>query len=74
MTKFNWTDKSIPSRKAVAYAAVSAQEATNETYAEFQAVTSGWKDQSSYELFIDRKYEQAINLFSIAGRHGFIDC
>ena len=74
MSIFNWTANNVPNRKALPYAAVSAQDATSESYAEFQAVTSGWKDFSSDELFIDRKYEMAINLFSLAGRDGFIDC
>ncbi len=73
MTAFNWTAKDVPHRKAVAYAAVSAQEHA-ETYDEFKAKTSGWNSPRSYELWQGRQRDMAANLFSIAVRKGFIDC
>lgn len=73
MTGFDWTAKNVPNRKAVAYAAVSAQEHA-ETYEQFQAVTSGYNSPRSYELWHQRQRDMAANLFSIAVRGGFIDC
>ncbi len=72
-TLFNWADKNVSNRKALPYAAVSAQS-YSETYEEFKANTSGYVNPSSYQWWKRKQREMAVNLFSLAVKQGFIDC
>lgn len=73
MNRFDWV-KEKNKRKALPYAAAHAQETAQETYEEFKAITSGWNDRRSHALFIERKRQTAVTLFSLAAAKGFIDC
>ena len=72
-TKFNWMNERNY-RKAVPYAALSAMESADETYEEFETVTSGYVNRRSYALHTQSRRDMAVELFNIAVRNGFIDC
>lgn len=73
MTGFDWVGEKNK-RKALPYAAVSAQQDSEETYERFQAVTSGYVNHHSHEWHKAQKRQMAVTLFSLAVRKGFIDC
>lgn len=61
-------------RHTIVYAAVSAQNSTDETYEEFKATTSGHTSRSTYEWLQKDRRERAVELFNIARNRGFVDC
>jgi hypothetical protein len=72
-TKFDWVNEKS-ARKALPYAALSAQEGSEESFEEFERVTSGYVNQRSYEWHKAQKRQMAITLFNLAVKKGFIDC